>query len=66
MSDPQPARIKRKPPRAEPLQPDAPGKGRHPEHGGRDQDPGSDQQSEFHNSDEQSSTALKNVKDGYR
>jgi hypothetical protein len=63
MSNPQPARLKKTPPRAEPLQPDRPGSG--------DDQQAVQDESEARSKDStaqqkrQSDTALHNVREGY-
>ena len=60
MSDPQPAPGKKTPPRAEPLQPDRPGRGDDIEPGGEPHDDAAERQKS------RSEDALENVREGYR
>jgi hypothetical protein len=61
MTDPKPATLRPRPRRAQPLQPDLPGRGQKVEDDDSPADePAADQQKE------QSETALDNVRDGYR
>jgi hypothetical protein len=64
MSDPQPARLRNKPRRAEPIQPDAPAKGQrsNPQQGPR---PGGESGPAAKRRKRQSDTALENVREGY-
>lgn len=64
MSDPQPVRLKRRPPRAAPIQPDKPGTGDGPQ--GAPEGPAEDvAQAAVDKQREQTETALENTRDGY-
>ncbi|MDP9043919.1 MAG: hypothetical protein M3O01_03845 [Pseudomonadota bacterium] len=65
MSDPQPTKLRKRPARAEPLQPDRPGSGDDSETATPDEPSGGAEQRAAADAKKQADAALKNVSEGY-